>query len=298
MVGASIVQNTSTRHVSSHLLIVVLLATVHASLAVRSADERGVSHNHSDVEHVSSAHFNPLDFDAVVDVRNEDEYVGKTNSTACSIGADDPRGCLYGHIPGAIWMPQMHLCGTTVPGTKCREAVQILADAGVLSGIRLPSSEQLPAYAPFLKDCQALRVAFVCHSGVRSLSAAKLYAAMLERLYPGDTAKPYVVASVDGGTQGWVRAGRKADFSTAPGGPRTCEQMKKAQQRSTELVYGQNAEHIAVVSGILLSVCCLLSLCLWACYPRGVLGRMQSPDALQASFTSNHVEITGERIPD
>jgi len=229
---ASLIQGTSRRRVSLHPLLVALTA-VPALLAIDLTVEGEVLHTHSDVIHVSSAHFNPFDFHSVIDVRNQDEYIGKTNSTACSIGAGDPLGCLYGHVPGAIWMPQMHLCGTTVKGTTCQDGVQMLADAVVLSGIRLPgSAEKLPAYAPFLQDCQTLRVAFICHSGVRSLAAAKLYAAVLEQLYPADAFKTPVIASVDGGTQGWVRAGRKTDFSAAPGGPRTCKQMKKAQQRA------------------------------------------------------------------
>lgn len=190
----------------------------HAALLVAAASAI-IEH----VPEVNASTFDPDDYDAVVDVRNIDEYEGNTSAADCSIGAHDSKGCTYGHVPGAIWFPQLFLCGGVVPGTTCPQEEQLLADAHFLSGEIGKVGETLKDFPRRLDVCRPLRLAFICHSGVRSLVAADNYAALLQELY-GEVPEGAVV-SVAGGTQLWYRSGRHADFGPLPGGPRTCKQI-------------------------------------------------------------------------
>ena len=70
------------------------------------------------VVEVNAAALNPRDYDAIIDVRYHDEYTGTTIAKDCSIGKFDSHGCLYGHVPDAIWMPEMFLCGGTTPSIE------------------------------------------------------------------------------------------------------------------------------------------------------------------------------------
>merc|ERR1711865_518476 len=104
------------------------------------------------------------------DVRNSSEYAGDA----------EPGMRTYGHISGAIWMPQLTWCGTSVAGTKCSQAEQVAADVLALAPKSFTGE---PPLTELLKGCSALRIAFVCHSGVRSLVAADRYAKMLRAVF-------------------------------------------------------------------------------------------------------------------
>ena len=96
---------------------------------------------------------------------------------------------------------------------------------------------QMAGYAPAstkewskaLSMCMPLRLAFICHSGVRSLEAAMRYASLLTETYGRDGAAPQhavrQVVSVAGGTQAWFKAKRPTNFGSAPGGPAVCADM-------------------------------------------------------------------------
>lgn len=185
------------------------------------------------VREVHASVFDPASVDIVVDVRNRDEYQGTASASHCSVGRDDPKGCLYGHIPEAIWLPQLHLCGTTRPWTRCSEAQQWDADVALLGsgptakGVAAAVRGQAAAMTP----CLDLRIAFVCHSGVRSRAAAQRYMQLLHRLFPHAYLTENAV-NVAGGTQAWFNGGRLTVFGMgASNSPRginaTCAQLAR-----------------------------------------------------------------------
>ena len=63
-----------------------------------------------------------------------------------------------------------------------------------------------------LGACRGRRFAFICHSGVRSLTAAQTYADMMRTLFLGDVITEGDIVSVDGGTQEWYESGRAVEF--------------------------------------------------------------------------------------
>jgi len=198
---------------------VSLLELLFMPLAMVLSSAQGVS-----VVEVDATELKILDYDAVIDVRNLDEYEGTTSADNCTIGKADPKGCLYGHLPGALWMPQLHLCGGTTPGVTCTDEVQQVADVQVLVGHKPDSQKDWPQA---LYPCAPLRLAFICHSGVRGLSAARNYANLLTATYDKNSSSHIVekVVSVAGGTRKWYNAGRPTVFSAKPGGPKQCSQM-------------------------------------------------------------------------
>ena len=57
----------------------------------------------STVRHVNTSVFDPNQFDAIFDVRNQDEWAGRgLTAHSCSIGTADPDGCSYGHLSEAV----------------------------------------------------------------------------------------------------------------------------------------------------------------------------------------------------
>eukprot|EP00927_Polykrikos_kofoidii_P074681 TRINITY_DN70702_c0_g1_i1.p1 TRINITY_DN70702_c0_g1~~TRINITY_DN70702_c0_g1_i1.p1 ORF type:complete len:229 (-),score=33.13 TRINITY_DN70702_c0_g1_i1:11-697(-) len=157
------------------------------------------------------------DYDAIIDVRNLDEYKGMTPAKNCSVGSFDPKGCLYGHIRGALWLPQFNLCGGTTPGVECTDRKQYAADVKEITG-HAPTSESV--WPRLLEPCLHLRLAFVCHSGVRSLAAATKYVGLLNEAFeqaPPSGSYASEVVSVSTGTQGWYLSGRPTVFGPNPG---------------------------------------------------------------------------------
>ena len=73
----------------------LLLLTVWHQLVTASAPAPSVTR-------VNASTFDPSQYDAVFDVRNQDEWAGGTSGHSCSIGSVDPSGCSYGHIPDAV----------------------------------------------------------------------------------------------------------------------------------------------------------------------------------------------------
>lgn len=63
-----------------------------------------------------------------------------------------------------------------------------------------------------LGACRGRRFAFICHAGVRSLTAAQTYADMMRTLFPDDVITEGDIVSVDGGTQEWYESGRAVEF--------------------------------------------------------------------------------------
>mmetsp|Transcript_54887 Transcript_54887/g.139110 ORF Transcript_54887/g.139110 Transcript_54887/m.139110 type:complete len:272 (+) Transcript_54887:58-873(+) len=159
------------------------------------------------VTEVDAAEFRPSHFDAVLDVRHADEYASNAPGS-CSIVAEDREGCSYGHVPGAIWAPELFQCGACSPegGLDCSAERQEHVDAKILSGHREPRNLSVA-----LSACRRLRVAFICHSGVRSSTAAKRYAALLAEAFPDRESRAEVI-SVRGGTRDWFRLGRPTEF--------------------------------------------------------------------------------------
>eukprot|EP00928_Gymnodinium_smaydae_P032874 TRINITY_DN23708_c0_g1_i1.p1 TRINITY_DN23708_c0_g1~~TRINITY_DN23708_c0_g1_i1.p1 ORF type:complete len:209 (-),score=25.39 TRINITY_DN23708_c0_g1_i1:212-838(-) len=175
------------------------------------------------VVEVPAPDFDPWGYDAVFDVRNLDEYAG-LSETACSIASVDARGCTYGHVPHSRWAPQLLRCGHAEASAakNCTTSDQWQADISILGNAFSPFDP-----ASLMAACRRLRVAFICHSGVRSLKAADRYANLMTKLFPADTTLQ--VTSVLGGTKSWVVHGRPTDFGyPAEDVPARCVELLKS----------------------------------------------------------------------
>lgn len=178
------------------------------------------------VREINAARLSIEDYHSLIDVRNLDEYEGTTAAANCTIGKKDAKGCNYGHVPGARWMPQFYLCGGTTPGTACSDDKQSVADVRLLLGNIPPPSR----WRSELSKCTSMRFAFICHSGVRSLVAAKRYAKLLRDTYgnqsPLGTNYSFEVLSIAGGTRAWFNAGKPTEFGPQPELPELCSDME------------------------------------------------------------------------
>ena len=125
--------------------------------------------------------------DALIDVRTAEEFGAQWGRVGACNRMSDPRACDYGHVPGAYWLPGLH---------KLDTADLIKHIAGDPRG--------LPA-------CAGLRLAFICHSGVRSNEAAtRLAAAYLDHgisAFNASTVHGGAILNAGSGTEGFFAAG-------------------------------------------------------------------------------------------
>jgi len=163
-----------------------------------------------EVTKVNASQFDPTEYDVVFDVRNSDEYAGEGGD--CSIGSADSLGAP--HLPGAVWSPELYHCGARGPTNfTCTTLLQEFADVAFLGT------------EGSLQACTPLHVAFICHSGVRSLASAQSYAKLMETFHL-DVPSP---VSVAGGTRGWYQLGRTTEF----GAPTDAEELRTCAQLVT-----------------------------------------------------------------
>mmetsp|Transcript_42978 Transcript_42978/g.112917 ORF Transcript_42978/g.112917 Transcript_42978/m.112917 type:complete len:329 (-) Transcript_42978:236-1222(-) len=135
--------------------------------------------------------------DALIDVRTPEEFGAQWGAVGFCISASDPHSCDYGHVAGAYWLPNLHL----------------MSDADFISNM---SGTQDPAG---LQSCAGLRLAFICHSGVRSNTAAeKLQSAYLTNgitKFDGTTLHGGAILNAGGGTQAYYEAGLLTHYGFA-----------------------------------------------------------------------------------
>lgn len=113
------------------------------------------------------------------------------------LGSSDPLSCTYGHVPAAYWLPDLHLM----------DEAAFIAN---MTGSSDPST---------LRACSGLRLAFICHSGVRSNQAAdKLVTAYRDNgisTFDEATIHGGAILNAGGGTQGYFEAGLMTHFGFA-----------------------------------------------------------------------------------
>ena len=170
------------------------------------------------VTHVSMSNWAAMlrsgTIDAMIDVRTPEEFVASWGAVGVCDGGSDPMSCYYGHVPGIYWIPNLHL----------------MSDAdftGNLTGIRGDSGVGLGT-------CAGLQLAFICHSGTRSLAAAN----RLKDLYNSNainlnanTIHGGGIINSDGGHQEYFRAGLNTRYGSARPAWEGC--VKFAQFSST-----------------------------------------------------------------
>jgi len=135
--------------------------------------------------------------DALIDVRTAEEFNAQWGRVGVCASSSDPHSCDYGHVAGAYWLPNLHLMDNN-------------------SFVSSMTGSQDPAT---LRSCAGLRLAFICHSGVRSNTAAtKLRDAFLaDGIISFDTSTVHggAILNSGGGTEAYYQAGLATRYGFA-----------------------------------------------------------------------------------
>lgn len=139
--------------------------------------------------------------DALIDVRSPEEFSAQWGRVGACTNISDPLACTYGHVAGAYFLPNLQHATeeelvTLVGGSSN-------AHAGLVA-------------------CSGLRLAFICHSGVRSNAAAvrlqQAYAAHDITAFNTSTVHGGALLNSGGGTQAYYQAKlpTRTGFARAP----------------------------------------------------------------------------------
>ena len=137
--------------------------------------------------------------DALIDVRTPEEFGSQWGRIGVCKSSTDTRACSYGHVAGAYWMPDLHL----------------MSEADLIANMTGTRDDPRGG----LLACSGLRLAFICHSGVRSnLAALKLKDAYLHHAitsFDNATIHGGGILNAGGGTQAYFDGGLLTHYGFA-----------------------------------------------------------------------------------